>query len=76
MKIKELNQKIFHNASQINKEDYLEALLHCYQRYQDQPKHREQNMDRCMEKWKNIYSYLGSSQMMDEYTLFYRQIRK
>jgi hypothetical protein len=30
MKIKELNKKIFHNAAQLNREDYLTALSHCY----------------------------------------------
>jgi hypothetical protein len=74
MKIKELNKKIFHNAAQLNREDYLTALSYCYEHNQNASSNRQQRMDTCMQKWKNLYAHLDSSEVMDSYTLFFRII--
>ena len=60
MKVKELNKKIFHNCSQINREDYLQMLVFCYQKTLNASTNREQRLDTCMSKWKNTYNYLDS----------------
>jgi ketol-acid reductoisomerase len=76
MKVKELNKKIFHNSSQLSREDYLQMLSFCYERNVGSGLQREQAMDTCMQKWKAIYNYMDSEELMDSYTAFYRQIKK
>lgn len=71
MKIKELNKKIVHNCSRIGKEEYMEMLAHCYEFSRD-----AMQLEKCMQKWKKIYDYIDSDELMDSYTRFYRDIKK
>jgi len=59
MKIKELNRKIFHNSSQISQSDYLNIIENCYSQVSGH-KDRDNRMKVCVEKWQQLYNYLGS----------------
>jgi hypothetical protein len=50
-------------------------LSFCYERNQLAPD-REQRIDTCMQKWRSLYAYLDSEELMDSYTQFYRQIKQ
>lgn len=47
MKVRELNRKIFYNASQVGQEDYLELISDCYEKTM-QRGGTQQQMDTCL----------------------------
>ena len=68
MQVKELNRKILHNSSIITPSEYTNLVTHCYQvTGKDASK-----MEVCMKKWKEVYVYLGSEEMLMTYGAFFR----
>lgn len=75
MKIRELNRKIFHNASQVTENDYLQMVTHCYQLGEGKGSNheREARMETCVQKWRTVYEYLDSEQLLHAYSDFFRK---
>lgn len=71
MKIKELNRRIFHNSSQVSQADYLAIVEDCYSRVAAQ-RDREDRMRACVGKWQRLYGHLGSEELLQSYSVFFR----
>ena len=56
------------------------AFISCYEQHSAKSKSNietiNSNIKQCMEKWMNIYEYIGSSEMFDKYRTFVEKERK
>ena len=68
MQVKELNRKILHNSSIITPSEHTSLVTHCYQVAGNDAS----KMEACMKKWKEVYDYLGSEEMLLAYGAFFR----
>jgi anaerobic ribonucleoside-triphosphate reductase len=73
MKIRELNRKIFHNASRTSQSDEVDMVSYCYEQV-GESKERDREMEVCLGKWRATFRYLDSEEMLQAYAGFFRRM--
>jgi len=49
----------------------------CYEKFQNtNADTREVKMDQCIQKWRKVFAYVDSQELMDSYTNFYKKTKK
>jgi hypothetical protein len=61
----------------VKREDYLEMVGQCYEKFQDVGGDaREGKIDQCIQKWRRVFSYMDSPELIESYTKFYKKTKK